>query len=155
MLLKYRGISYDYNPPEVEMEPSKIVGRYRGLEWRFRTPKSLNVQQPTLDLIYRGVAYQSGEAPPQVGFTPQVEPTVQPSLAQTKVPDFGPPVQDLARRLLMGHHKRVQNRQQAMLSRTNAEVGLDPNTSHYWSSIQGKVPSQNWSTYDRSAATLS
>ncbi len=147
MLLKYRGISYEYNPPQVEMEPSSLVGRYRGLEWRFRTPKSSNVQQPTLNLVYRGVPYQTGNT------APETEPVETATATQKQAP--GSSVQDLARGLLMGHHKRVHSRQQAMLARANAEIGMDTNTEDYWFPIQGKVRSQNWSTYDRSSVAMS
>jgi hypothetical protein len=32
MELRYRGLTYDYNPPVVEMGEEKIGGTYRGLE---------------------------------------------------------------------------------------------------------------------------
>ncbi|MBO9999645.1 MAG: DUF4278 domain-containing protein [Cyanobacteria bacterium SID2] len=61
MQLTYRGISYNYNPPKVESAPVKLVGKYRGLDWRFHTEKHTVVQQPTVELKYRGVAYRQGQ----------------------------------------------------------------------------------------------
>lgn len=153
MKLKYRGVTYSYTPPTVEMEPSKIVGQYRGLDWRFRNPKRVSVQQPTLNLMYRGVAYQTGASGSSTLKRSSEEVSTSAPATSSISPGF--PVRDLARGLLMGHHKRVQRRQQAMLSRSNDEIGLDANAEQYWSATQGKVPSENWSTYDRSSVSLS
>jgi hypothetical protein len=60
MKLTYRGVSYDYNPPVVQTNTSDDVGKFRGVDIRFRTVQKAPVQQPTLDLVYRGVAYQIG-----------------------------------------------------------------------------------------------
>ncbi|PSB67857.1 hypothetical protein C7B61_03960, partial [filamentous cyanobacterium CCP1] len=62
MKLTYRGTSYDYNPPEVEYGELTQSGKYRGLDVRFRNPKRQLVLQPTLDLLYRGVAHKSSNA---------------------------------------------------------------------------------------------
>ena len=59
-----------------------------------------------------------------------------------------------ARALMNRHHHNVKNRQQSLLSRTAAEIGVDVDRD-YWTTIQGK-PSSNFSqTYDRSDASLS
>ena len=55
MQLTYRGVKYDYNPPTVEMKAADEAGKFRGVDIRFRTVKRNPVQQPTLDLKYRGV----------------------------------------------------------------------------------------------------
>jgi hypothetical protein len=62
MKITYRGIDYDYTPPAVETAETSEVGTYRGVDIRFRTVKKAPVQQPSLDLVYRGVAYRTGEA---------------------------------------------------------------------------------------------
>jgi hypothetical protein len=62
MQLTYRGVSYDYTPPQVNTVDSDLVGRYRGVDIRFRNPSKPPVQQPTLDLKYRGVPYCTGDA---------------------------------------------------------------------------------------------
>ena len=62
--------------------------------------------------------------------------------------------QQKARALMNRHHHNIKNRQQSLLTRTAAEIGVDVD-SNYWTSIQGK-PSSNFSkTYDRSDAALS
>lgn len=64
--------------------------------------------------------------------------------------------QEQARALMMRHHHLIKNRQQSMLERTAAEVGLEVDrTADYWNHIQGK-PHPSFSTsYDRSNASLS
>jgi hypothetical protein len=60
-----------------------------------------------------------------------------------------------ARALMMSHHKMIKNRQQSMLGRTAAEIGMDISGSEYWSTIQGKPHSSFRISYDRSHAALS
>ena len=47
--------------------------------------------------------------------------------------------QNQARALMMRHHKIMKNRQQSMLGRAAAEIGMDINGSEYWGNIQGKL----------------
>jgi hypothetical protein len=152
MQLKYRGVTYDYNPPAVEMEPSEIVGLYRGLEWRFRNPKKVPVLQSNLDLKYRGVAYRTGQ---DEVTTPEVlvpnEARVPNSVSAPK----STPVADLARSLMTGHHRLIQRREQSMLGRAASEVGLGTEASHYWLPIQGKISADARRSYDRSAVAMS
>jgi len=63
--------------------------------------------------------------------------------------------QQQARALMMRHHQTIKNRQQSMLNRTAAEIGLDVDQSGYWSVIQGKPHPTFRKTYDRSNASLS
>jgi hypothetical protein len=60
-----------------------------------------------------------------------------------------------ARALMMRHHHNIKNRQQSMLGRAAAEIGLEINGSEYWGNIQGKPYSSFRQTYDRSGASLS
>lgn len=62
--------------------------------------------------------------------------------------------QEQARALMMRHHQLIKNRQQSMLSRVAAEVGLDAD-AEYQSRIQGKFPGTVQTDYDRSHASLS
>ncbi|MGB8697881.1 MAG: DUF4278 domain-containing protein, partial [Thermosynechococcaceae cyanobacterium] len=133
MKLQYRGVSYDYTPPTVEMEPSETVGQYRGLEWRFRNPKKALVLQPNLDLMYRGVCYQTGE--PTVNRTTDFVPVAQ--ATSTRKPSTA--VQNRSRALMMSHHAVIQRREQSMLGRAAAEVGLGEDAMHYWHPLQGKI----------------
>lgn len=62
--------------------------------------------------------------------------------------------QDQARALMMRHHQMIKNRQQSMLNRAAAEVGLHAD-GEYNSRIQGKFPADFSGDYDRSGASLS
>ena len=63
--------------------------------------------------------------------------------------------QEQARSLMIRHHQFVKNRQQSMLCRAAAEVGLPAEAANYWGHIQGKPHSENQISYDRSQATMS
>jgi hypothetical protein len=63
--------------------------------------------------------------------------------------------QDQARALMLRHHHMIKNRQQSMLGRVAAEVGLPPEAAQYWNHIQGKPHPSFIATYDRSHAALS
>ena len=160
MQLKYRGVSYEYNPPEVEMIPSGATGQYRGLEWRFRNPKSLPVMQSNLDLMYRGVPYQQGQATAApvpaatvVETTPASRTTGLAPAATSSV--ITSSVEGLARSLMMAHHTFIKRREQSLLARAAAEVGLGTDAGEYWSPVQGKINSGFRKAYDRSPAALS
>ncbi|MDB9314451.1 DUF4278 domain-containing protein [Spirulina sp. CS-785/01] len=113
MELKYRGVTYNYNPTIVEAEEGKVGGKYRGLEWRFRNQKKPSAQKPTLDLVYRGVHYKTGGEN-----TGSVKPAIQPETAQT------PSLQEKARALFLKDELKKLNRQQSMFNRTADEVGI-------------------------------
>jgi hypothetical protein len=53
------------------------------------------------------------------------------------------------------HHHLIKQRQQSMLGRTNAEVGMPAESAGYWSPVQGKASSAARSSYDRSGSALS
>ena len=112
MKLTYRGVSYEYNPPAIETSAAETVGKYRGLDWRFRNPQKLPVLQSNLELKYRGVAYNTN---PQAAATPTrvAEPVKTPVLS----------VSDRARSLMLHHIRAIENRQQTMLTRLAAELG--------------------------------
>jgi hypothetical protein len=97
MKLTYRGISYEYNPPEVAVEQGAVAGKFRGLDWRFRNLKKPLVLQPPANLTYRGVAYSNREV------------------------DF---VTEQARWLMLDRQKAARNRSESMLKRATDEVGL-------------------------------
>ncbi|MDJ0575082.1 MAG: hypothetical protein QNJ65_07945 [Xenococcaceae cyanobacterium MO_234.B1] len=62
--------------------------------------------------------------------------------------------QSQARSLMNRHHHLIKNRQQSLLRRTAAEIGVEVDKD-YWAKIQGK-PNSNFSkTYDRSNVALS
>lgn len=149
MKLIYRGVQYDYNPPAVEMTNTTETGKYRGVDIRFRTAKRNPVQQPTLDLIYRGAAYRTGGS---------VQAAVEPAQNTAPVADVPATlanIEDKARTLLLSHHRNVKRRQQAMLTRLASDVGLEGDVTKYWNHIQGKVHPSFWATYDRSRSASS
>lgn len=70
--------------------------------------------------------------------------------------ELGMSTQEQARALMMRHHHLVMNRQQSMLSRTAAEVGLDAaDACNHIHLIQGKLDTSFRASYDRSSATMS
>ncbi|MGB3310395.1 MAG: DUF4278 domain-containing protein [Nodosilinea sp.] len=154
MKLTYRGVSYDYTPPAVETNATDEGGKFRGVDIRFRTVKKAPVQQPTLDLVYRGVAYQAGNpeiAAPVVEIveTAPVEAPAAPAVATTSN------TEDRARMSMMNRHRLVKQRQQSMLTRLATEAGLPEGVALSWNHIQGKVHPSFWATYSRGGATAS
>jgi hypothetical protein len=136
MKLTYRGVSYEYNPPKVEYGDRTQVGKYRGVDIRFRNLPKAPVLQPTLDLVYRGAAYTT-------------HPVESAAPASTSV-------KEQARQLMMNHHKNVKRRQQSMLTRLDSQVGLPVSeATHFWNHICGEVHPSFGDSYDRSQATMS
>ncbi len=62
--------------------------------------------------------------------------------------------QEQARALMMRHHQVIKNRQQSLLNRAAAEIGIDVE-SDYNGHIQGKLQSSFRTTYDRSSSSPS
>jgi len=59
MQLSYRGVKYEYTPPAVETASSDIAGQYDGVDLRFRNQPKEPAQRATVDLKYRGIAYNT------------------------------------------------------------------------------------------------
>ncbi len=107
MSLTYRGVQYKNNPVVLETSNEGIAGKYRGLDWRFRNLKKPFVLQPSANLVYRGVKYSSVvtvKAEPEVAAIPSTE--------------------SKARMLMTHHTQAVKKRQQSLLTRVAAEIGL-------------------------------
>lgn len=113
MQLKYRGTTYEYNPPKVETMTGKATGKYRGLDWRFCNLKKSPVLQPTHALTYRGVKYSN--AP----------------LAEARQSGVTLSVSEQARVLMLNHERAALKRDESMLSRLADEVGLTASESVY------------------------
>lgn len=110
MKLCYRGVCYDYTPPEVvTSEQTEPISQYNGVDVRFRNPKKALVLQPTLDLKYRGVTYRNTDANIE---SAQIPPTATVS------------IQEKARRLTLDGARKALHRQQSMFNRLATEVGL-------------------------------
>ena len=59
MKLTYRGISYDYNPPMLEVTESDIAMQYRGQSAPYTYVRHVPIPQLAERLTYRGAAYQT------------------------------------------------------------------------------------------------
>lgn len=101
MKLTYRGVDYNYNPPQV------ITGKGYGQDWRFRNMKKAPVVQPSYNLTYRGVKYSNNPVAAVNG---------------TKTPLT---VAEKARILMLKQERSEIKREQSMLNRLADEVGLN------------------------------
>jgi hypothetical protein len=106
MKLTYRGVTYEYNPPVVETTAGAVAGKYRGLDWRFRKLNKPPVLQPRFNLTYRGIKYDKAGTIP-------TNPVIPESTLEGK-----------ARALMSTQKQMVKKRQQSLLSRAAAEIGL-------------------------------
>ncbi len=145
MKLFYRGVSYNYEPANVETRDGAIAGKYRGAALKFRTNK---VQQPVLqrnlNLIYRGTRYQVN--PTLVAAANQTvttnkprfhtpvelvyrgvnysagNPPVAPAPVAANQPQLEG-ISHLSRELLIQLRQRREQRDQSVLARFQAAVG--------------------------------
>ncbi len=133
MQLHYRGVTYNYTPPNVTYGKQKEIGKYRGSAYPRRILHEFPVPKNEADLTYRGVEYRTGN----------------------KRPTECESANDEARWLMMNHHRRIKQRQQSMLGRLTSDLHMTVDPRHYWNHIQGKVHPSFRATYDRSAAAMS
>ncbi|MEO1403308.1 MAG: DUF4278 domain-containing protein [Cyanobacteria bacterium J06635_1] len=139
MKLTYRGVTYEYTPPEVATKSTGKTGKYRGVDVRFRAVEHPPIQPLKVDMIYRGVPYGAEG----VTETAEQESTVMSSISERM------------RALVVSHVRNIRRREQSMLARMDVQVGLTAeDAAHYESSIQGKVR-HNFGGYDRSGAAMS
>lgn len=156
MKLTYRGVSYGHTSnPVPQLNRVLGQGNYRGVPVTFRAATELP-EQPAADLVWRGVAYRSGLRPAMPVEIPAI-----PAPAVTAMPPSTFPVAAsngitaLARDLFLRRHQRSRRREQGMMVRLAAEVGLPVEVAAgYESHIQGKLP-HDFSAYDRSGPSMS
>lgn len=159
MKLTYRGNSYEATPnPAPKLGATMGTGHYRGAPVDFRALAELPAQ-PANDLTWRGVPYRTGiAAPAPTAPVVVVEiPAVAASLAAPVVESEPAPINisDLARNLFIRRHQRSRRREQGMMVRLAAEVGIPvEDAAHYESHIQGKMP-HDFSGYDRGSSAMS
>jgi hypothetical protein len=169
MKLTYRGISYDSaSSPAPQMGETTGTGRYRGAPVAFRALANLP-DQPAANVTWRGVPYRAGIMAPAdpANVVPVVAiPAVAASLAvfEAAASPAAPVINvaitptsipDLARNLFIRRHQRSRRREQGMMVRLAAEVGMPiEDAAHYESHIQGKMP-HDFSGYDRGSAAMS
>ncbi len=160
MKLTYRGISYESTPsPTPKLGKTIDTGTYRGAPVVFKALAELP-PQPAADLTWRGVPYHTGRA----DRVPAVAPVSQreiPAVAASPAPESlavetpSTSIADLARNLFIRRHQRSRRREQGMMVRLAAEVGMSvEDAGHYGSHIQGKMP-HDFSGYDRSSTAMS
>ncbi|MBL1176133.1 arginine synthesis PII-interacting regulator PirA [Pantanalinema sp. GBBB05] len=61
MKLSYRGATYDYNPPSLEVTESEVLSQHRYASRNCHTLRENTIPNPDLPLTYRGVTYTRGE----------------------------------------------------------------------------------------------
>lgn len=75
--------------------------------------------------------------------------------AQTEAVAPATNIPELARNLFIRRHQRSRKREQGMMVRLAAEVGLPVDeAAHYESHVQGKLP-HNFAAYERSSTAMS
>ncbi|MDA0674002.1 MAG: DUF4278 domain-containing protein [Cyanobacteria bacterium] len=168
MELSYRGVSYDYTPnPTPQWGTPLGQGTYRGAPITVRTLKEMPAQ-PRVDLCWRGVPYRSSSpaapvpehralaAPVPLAIATSPSPVgAPPAAAPAPIAIARPSLSERARGLFIRHHQRMRRREQAMLARLDAEVGIPVAVAaQYESQIQGKIP-HDFGGYDRSPAAMS
>ncbi|MBE9137290.1 DUF4278 domain-containing protein [Nodosilinea sp. LEGE 07088] len=158
MKLTYRGVSYDATlSPAPQLGETIDTGSYRGATVVFKALAELPAQ-PTADLTWRGVPYRSGVATAvslaaPVAAIPAVATSLETAAAPASVSTTNIP--ELARNLFIRRHQRSRRREQGMMVRLAAEVGMSvEDAGHYESHIQGKMP-HDFSAYDRSSTAMS
>ncbi len=163
MKLTYRGISYDATSnPAPKLNQTNDTGYYRGVPTVFSTMAELPAQ-PAANLAWRGVPYRAGITAPVPAAAPVeilavAASLVTPAVAAETTPTRAPQttsIPDLARNLFIRRHQRSRRREQGMMVRLAAEVGISvEDAAHYESHIQGKMP-HDFSGYDRGSAAMS
>ena len=156
MKLTYRGVSYGHTPnPVPKLDRVLGQGHYRGVPVTFRAATAWP-EQPAADLVWRGVAYRSGippALPMEIPAVPAPALTAMPSSPASVAAPNG--ITALARDLFLRRHQRSRRREQGMMVRLAAEVGLPVEVAAgYESHIQGKLP-HDFSAYDRSGPSMS
>ncbi|MGB3201560.1 MAG: DUF4278 domain-containing protein [Nodosilinea sp.] len=168
MKLTYRGISYEKTPnPTPKLGETIATGTYRGATVVFNALSPADLPAPpSASLTWRGVPYRTDIAAPvaadaseipAVAATPAVvtETIVITSEAVAASSPMTTNIPDLARNLFIRRHQRSRRREQGMMVRLAAEVGISvEDAAHYESHIQGKMP-HDFSGYDRGSAAMS
>ncbi len=116
MKLSYRGNTYEYSQPTLEVTEGEILGRYRGAYWRCRTLAELPIATESHVLQYRGVSYASN---PTTGIRPvEVAQNWRPrAVAQSSKPSVDTASNELARIHRLNLQQRLERRLQAARER--------------------------------------
>lgn len=167
MKLSYRGVNYDFNPSSLQARGAKhrlaevskgralgAILTYRGATYAIEPPTQAapaKVGAPVgTVLTYRGQSYTVQPTVQNVAVPAVVQPA---TVASAKVPALS--IQDQARALTMNHHRAMKKRQQVMLVRSAAEVGMSSTATSHWERLQETFNPAFQATYDRSHVALS
>lgn len=166
MKLSYRGANYNFNPSSLQARGAKhrlaeaskaralgAILTYRGANYTIAPSAQADSASPSVPagtvLTYRGFSYTVQPKAQRVLAPVAVEPAVVPSV---KAPVS---IQAQARALTMNHHRAMKKRQQVMLVRSTAEVGMASTATDHWERIQETFNPAFQATYDRSHVALS
>jgi Domain of unknown function (DUF4278) len=112
MKLCYRGVSYDYNPPQVKVAEGPVAGKYRGANWHSTILIDNPVPQIAATLTYRGVTYhtqgQAAQAVPQAAAA-QAAPNRRKAATEVAQAHHSSVVKTLERRLQVAYNKGDQH----------------------------------------------
>lgn len=167
MKLSYRGVDYDFNPSSLqargakhrlsEVSKARALGAiltYRGAVYTVDPSAQDESASPSAPegavLTYRGFSYTVQPAAQPV---PASVVAAEPVVNEAKAPALS--IQEQARTLTMNHHRAMKKRQQVMLVRSAAEVGIPATAATHWERIQETFNPVFQATYDRSHAALS
>ncbi|MBW4472671.1 MAG: DUF4278 domain-containing protein [Stenomitos rutilans HA7619-LM2] len=163
MKLSYRNVDYDFNPSSLQARGAKhrlaeasraralgAILTYRGATYTVDPSAQAASASPGAPagtvLTYRGFSYTVQRVSVPVAAEPAV-------VNHAKVPALS--IQEQARALTMNHHRAMKKRQQVMLVRSAAEVGMSATAASHWERIQETFNPVLQATYDRSHAALS
>ncbi|QZZ22630.1 DUF4278 domain-containing protein [Leptothermofonsia sichuanensis E412] len=151
MKLKYRGITYEPVPTPIRFSGYRGEGKYRGVPAKYSAFVT-DGSWPEVELTYRGVPYKTGRPEQPISPVP-----ADVSIPATQEPSAKlPALDELVRRLVMNRHQQVKKREQSMLARMDAEVGLTVEEAvHFRNHIQGYTPYNEWIDYERSHIAMS
>ncbi len=62
MKLIYRGVAYQYSPPQLRLTETELALKYRGANWRSRKLIDMLVPQLAFQLKYRGISYSTAQS---------------------------------------------------------------------------------------------
>lgn len=168
MKLSYRGVDYNFNPSSLQARGAKhrlaeaskaralgAILTYRGATYTVDPSTETESARPGVPagatLTYRGFSYT---VQPTVQSVPAPVVAAEPAVVTSKkVPALS--IQDQARALTMGHHRAMKKRQQVMLVRSAAEVGMTSGADSHWERIQETFNPAFQAAYDRSHVALS
>lgn len=168
MKLSYRGVNYDFNPSSLQARGAKQrlaeVSRTRALGAILTYRGADYTVEPSAQAESTGASVPAGATLTYRGFSYTVQPAVQrvpapvvatePAVvASKKAPALS--IQDQARALTMNHHRAMKKRQQVMLVRSAAEVGMTSGATSHWERIQETFNPAFQAAYDRSHVALS